>query len=179
MLTENQENWLLFNYDMEANGLKFKDRGATYLKITDKSCSKTLEDIENLDLPLEQIEYIETNEPYLHFRALLNHPDHKYWYEIIKLHKSPFTSTSYILPIFSSINDYRCIATVILYSLSILVRYRPSIWRSVVTGQYENYLALTEEFLFVYERLAPELFLESLLGTKIHVVQSGSMLAAH
>ena len=61
----------------------------------------------------------------------------------------------------------------------ILVRYRPSIWRSVVTGQYENYLALTEEFLFVYERLAPEQFLESLLGTKLHVVQSGSMLAVH
>ena len=179
MLTENQENWLLFNYDMEANGLRYENRGATYLKITDKSCSKTVEDIAKLDLPLEQIEYIETDEPYLHFRALLNHPDHKYWHEIIKLHNSPFTATSYILPIFSSINEYRCIATVILYALSILVRYRPSIWRSVVTGQYENYLALTEEFLFVYERLAPEQFLESLLGTKLHVVQSGSILAVH
>ncbi|WP_431739664.1 YaaC family protein [Morganella morganii] len=79
--------------------------------------------------------------------------------------------------IFGGVSEYRCITTVILYALSILVRYRPSIWREVASGKYEDYLALTDEFLSVFERLAPEKFLEALLDSKVRVVQSGSMFA--
>ncbi|MDC5424421.1 YaaC family protein, partial [Acinetobacter baumannii] len=71
-----------------------------------------------------------------------------------------------------------CITVVILYALSILVRYRPSIWLEVVSGKYENYLALTEEFLSIYERLAPQHFLEALLNKSLNVVQPGSLFSS-
>ena len=41
----------------------------------------------------------------------------------------------------------------------------------------KNYLALVEEFLDVYERLAPQEFIESLLSKQVHVIQSGSIFA--
>ena len=97
---------------------------------------------------------------------------------MVKQHRSPFTATSYIMPIFGSVNEYRCITVVILYALSILVRYRPSIWLEVVSGKHENYLALTEEFLSVYERLAPQQFLEALLDKSLNVVQPGSLFSS-
>jgi len=180
MVSNSPTNWLIFNYDSESNGRHFfnSERSRdTYVTINDISCSKTIEEIAKLDLPIEQIEYMASEYPGLNFKALVRHPEHKYWHGAIKQHHSPFTASSYILPIFGSVSEYRCITTVILYALSILVRYRPSIWREVISGQYENYLALTDEFLSVYERLSPELFLGALLNTRVRVVLSGSMSA--
>jgi len=178
MVSNTPTNWLSFHFDSEANGgFRAERTRNTYVKITDISCTKTIEDIANINLPIEQIEYTTSKYPGLHFKALIEHPEHEYWHGAIKQHRSPFAASSYVLPIFGSVSEYRCIATVILYALSILVRYRPSIWREVVSGKYENYLALTDEFLSIYERLAPELFLESLLDTNVRAVQSGSMNA--
>jgi hypothetical protein len=180
MVTQTPTNWLNFIYASEANGVDFyiaERSRETYVTIIDVSCSKTVEDIAKIDLPIEQIEYIKSEYPGAHFKALVRHPEHEYWDGAIKQHRSPFTASSYILPIFGDVGEYRCITTVILYALSILVRYRPSIWREVVSGRHENYLALTDEFLSVYERLAPELFLESLLDKKVSVFQSGSIYA--
>lgn len=180
MVSDTPTNWLIFNHDSEANGRDFfsaKTSRDTYVTINDIACSKTVKDIAKLKLPIEQIEYTSSEYPGLHFKALVRHPKHEYWHGAIKQHHSPFTASSYIIPIFGDVSEYKCITTVILYALSILVRYRPSIWREVVSGKYENYLALTDEFLSVYERLAPEKFLESLLGTRVTVAQSGSMFA--
>lgn len=180
MVSNKSINWLIFNYDNDGNnynvfnGSKSRD---TYVTITDISCSKTVDDIAKLDLPIEQIELTNSEYPGLHFKALVRHPDHDYWFEVIDQHHSPFTSTSYLLPIFHDIGKYRCITTVILYALSILSRYRPSIWREVISGKNDNYLALIEEFLTVYERIAPELFLEVLLDKKISVTQPGTFNA--
>lgn len=180
MVSSTPINWLTFNYDSEANGsFRFNSEKSrdSYVSINDISCSKTVEDIAKLGLPLEQIEYIQSEYPGLHFKALVRHPDHEFWHGAVKLHHSPFTTSSYIIPIFGDVSEYRCITTVILYALSILVRYRPSIWREVASGKYEDYLVLTGEFLSVFERLAPEKFLAALLDSKVSVVQPGSMFA--
>ena len=147
------------------------------MTITDISCSKTKEDIASLSLPIEQIEYQSSEYPGLHFKALVKHPAEEYWHGVINQHGSPFTGTSVIIPVFGSVGEYRAICVALLYALSILVRYRPSIWREVISGKHENYLALTEEFLDVYERLAPQEFYENLLSKKVYVAQSGSMNA--
>lgn len=180
MVTTKPENWLNFNYDQSANGDIFgrQTTHEAYVTITDSSGSKDIDDIAQLNLPIEQIEYsTSTDAPGLHFKALVRYSDYETWHEAINQYRSPFTSASYIIPIFGDVNEYRCIATVILYALSILVRYRPSIWREVVSGKHENYFALTEEFLSIYERMAPQLFLEAILDSKIHVTQSGSMFS--
>lgn len=178
MVSNTPTNWINFQYDIEINNGFDRTEGATYIKISDRSGSKTIEDLEKLDLPLEQLEYIESDTQGVHFKALVRHLEHQYWFDVVKQHRSPFTATSYILPIFGSVNEYRCITVVILYALSILVRYRPSIWLEVVSGKYENYLALTEEFLSIYERLAPQHFLEALLNKSLNVVQPGSLFSS-
>lgn len=178
MVSSTPTNWLNFNYDIAINNSFGKTKDSTYIHIRDRSGSKTIEDLERLDLPLEQIEYVESDSPGLHFKALIRHSEDQNWYSVIKQHRSPFTATSYILPIFGSVNEYRCITVVILYALSILVRYRPSIWLEVVSGKHENYLTLTEEFLSIYERLAPQQFLEALLDQSLNVVQPGSLFSS-
>ena len=179
LVTNSPVNWLNFDYDIEANGVSLNNPRLreTYVTITDISCSQTKEDIASLSLPLEQIEYKESKCSGMHFKALLKHPDEESWYSVINQHRSPFTGSSVILPIFGSVSEYRAICVALLYTLSILVRYRPSIWREVISGKHENYLALTEEFLDVYERLAPQEFYENLLSKEVHVAQSGSMFA--
>ncbi len=180
LVTSSPTNWLTFNHDSEANGgfgFNKPRLRETYVTINDISCSKSKEDIADLSLPLDQIEYQTSEYPGLHFKALVKHPGDEYWHGAVKQHRSPYTSSSVIIPVFGSVGEYRAICVALLYSLSILVRYRPSIWREVVSGKHENYLALIEEFLDVYERLAPQEFFENLLSKQIHVTQSGSMFA--
>lgn len=180
LVTDSPTNWLTFNYDSEANGslgLNEPRLRESYVTINDISCSKSKEDIAALALPLDQIEYQSSEYPGLHFKALVKHPEEAFWHGVLKQHSSPYTSSSIIIPAFGSVGEYRAICVALLYSLSILVRYRPSIWREVVSGKHENYLALIEEFLDVYERLAPQEFFENLLSKQVYVTQSGSMFA--
>lgn len=180
LVTKSPTNWLNFNYEISANragGGHRQSQGETYVTIRDISCSKTHEDIAALSLPIEQIEYQTSEYSGLHFKVLVKHPNKEYWHEVLKLHRSPYTKSSLIIPIFGSVSDYRAVCVALLYALSILVRYRPSIWREVISGKHENYLVLTEEFLDVYERLAPEEFLENIQSKNVHVTQSGSMFA--
>jgi hypothetical protein len=180
LVTTAPTNWLNLHHDDSANGSPSFGKPRlreTYVTISDISCSKTKEDLAALSLPLEQIEYQASEYPGLHFRALIKHPEEEYWFNVIKQHRSPFTRSSVIIPVFGTVNDFRAICVALLYALSILVRYRPSIWREVVSGKHENYLSLIEEFLDVYERLAPQEFFENLLSKKIHVTQPGSMFS--
>lgn len=180
LVTNSPANWLTFSKDTEANGgVGFNEQRLreTYVSITDISCSKSKEDIAALSLPLDQIEYQSSEYPGLHFKALVKHPEEEHWFGVINQHRSPYTSSSVIIPVFGSVGEYRAICVALLYSLSILVRYRPSIWREVVSGKHENYLALVEEFLDVYERLAPQEFFENLLSKQVHVTQTGSIFA--
>lgn len=177
LVTHSPTNWLEVGYEMELNGI-FGDKhlNESYIKLLDKSYSKKLEDIEKLNEAFFEIEYLKS-EKGIAFKTLVKHPNHKYWHEAIKIHSSPYTTSTMIFPIFRTVDSYRAISIAILYALSILVRYRPSIWREVLSGKHDKYLVLTEEFLSVYERLIPQEFLTSFLDKKIHVVQSGSMMA--
>jgi hypothetical protein len=180
LVTNSPINWLTFNYDSETNdsfGFSKLRHRETYVTINDISCSKSKEDIAALSLPLDQIEYHTSEHPGLHFKVLVKHPEEEYWQGVLKQHRSPYKAPSVIIPIFGSVDEYRVICVALLYSLSILVRYRPSIWREVVSGKHENYLALIEEFLDVYERLAPQEFFENLISKQVHVTQPGSIFA--
>lgn len=177
LVTDSPVNWLNVHHDSDANDHKVNKFGETYVIITDISCSKSREDIAKLPAPIFQIEYQSSSEPGLHFKCLIKHSNCEYWHGAIDLHRSPFTSTSLIVPIFGTVKEYRAICIALLYALSILVRYRPSIWRQVVSGKHEKYLVLTEEFLDVYERIAPQEFLNSIIDNNVYVTQPGSMFS--
>jgi hypothetical protein len=50
----------------------------------------------------------------------------------------------------------------------------PSSWRRVEGGDWDEYLALIENAVAVFERLLPEQFLESIIGERVVVSQPGS-----
>jgi hypothetical protein len=90
------------------------------------------------------------------------------------VHHSPFERNALILPIFGTVSEYRAICVVLLYALSIVVRYRPSLWRRVQEGDLDHMRVLTEAFLAVSERVLPEQFLEKITGQPVFVKQPGS-----
>jgi hypothetical protein len=73
------------------------------------------------------------------------------------------------------VSEFRTIAVITLYALSILVRYMPSAWRRVEGGDWDEHLSLVKNALGVFERLLPEHFLESIIGERIHASQPGGL----
>ena len=92
----------------------------------------------------------------------------------LRVHHSPFKRDALILPIFGVVDEYRAICVVLLYALSIVVRYRPGIWRRVQEGDLDHMRVLIEALLAVVERVLPEQFLETVTGQRIFAKQPGS-----
>jgi hypothetical protein len=78
------------------------------------------------------------------------------------------------MPVLGGLKEYRALCVVILYALSIVVRYRPSLWRRVQEGDLDHLRVLIEAFLVVVERVLPEQFLETISGQRIYAKQPGT-----
>jgi YaaC-like Protein len=127
---------------------------------------------------LNEIVEVAAQDPGRHFRARIDHPGHDYWHGALPLHRSPFISNvggSLIVPLFDTVTEFRSICLALLYALSIVVRYRPSIWRRVQEGDLDQYRALIESFLSVAERILPEQFLATILGIPVYTRQPGTL----
>lgn len=170
-------NWLDTNYDSKANPYCETEKSESYIVLTDHSYNKTIPDIKGLPYGFTEIQNIETEYPGRHFRVLVKHSGKKYWYENLPLHHSPYCSTRIIVPIFKDIYEYRAITTSILYGLSIIVRYRPSIWREITNGKYGKYKALIEYYLEIVERIIPQEYISIIIGDEIFITNPGSLFA--
>ena len=155
--------------------------GSTYCLISDHSGKVTQDCLLNAGWPITEIQRA-TDEEYtgIAHRVRVDHMDHDHWEAVLPLHRSPFKSEfarMLILPTIGGLTEYRTIAFVILYTLSIMVRYQPSIWMRVVGGDEDQYLALVHAVLTVLERILPEHFLESITEETVRSTQPGSWLA--
>lgn len=106
-----------------------------------------------------------------HFRVAITHPKGTPWWSVLHLHSSPFQRQALILPIFEVVNQYRALCLVLLYGLSIVVHYRPSVWRLAQEGELDPMRVLIEAFLTVVERILPEQFLETITGQRVFAGQ--------
>lgn len=52
----------------------------------------------------------------------------------------------------------------LLYCLSIWVRYWPALWRDISEGELQIYRPLVENYLYVVERVFPNIVLNRLYG---------------
>ena len=107
----------------------------------------------------------------------MDHPGHDHWWGALDVHRSAYERSALILPAFGRVRQYRAVCLAILYGLSIVVRYRPSLWRRVQEGDLDHMRALVEAFLAVAERVLPEQFLESVAGEKVSIHQPGSFFS--
>jgi hypothetical protein len=172
--------WVNPVYDQEANPRISLTRSSppasrSYVQLVDESARMTKETIASFPGPISEIAEVPSDDPGRHFRVSVDHPEHEYWWGALPVHRSPFTHSALILPVFGEVGEFRAICLVLLYALSIVVRYRPSLWRRVQEGDLDHMRALIEAFLAVAERTLPEQFLEKITGQRIAAKQPGSL----
>ena len=176
---DSKPRWVTPGPDQMANagmGLFGTRRPATrsYVQLVDGTCRLTKEDIALFPGPISEIGEIASEGGGRRFRAAVDHPGKQFWFEVLKIHHSPLGRQALIQPIFGIIDEYRAVCVVLLYALSIIVRYRPSIWRRVQEGDLDHMRVLIEAFLTVVERVLPEQFLERITGQRVLAKQPGS-----
>ncbi|MGD0075318.1 MAG: hypothetical protein ABSD31_13405 [Candidatus Binataceae bacterium] len=176
---EAKPSWVRPVYDKAANAGITLFGGRTpatrsYLQLVDDTGRLTKEDIALFAGPISEITEVASQSPGRHFRVAVDHPGKRVHWEALRIHQSPFERQALIRPIFGVIDEYRAISVVLLYAFSIIVRYRPSIWRRVQEGDLDHMRVLIEAFLAVVERVLPEQFLEKVTGQRVFAKQPGS-----
>ena len=98
---------------------------------------------------------------------------------VLPTHSSPFgnSSPALLFPTIGGLREYRTIAVVTLYTLSIMARYMPGAWQRIKGGDHDHYFVLVQTSLAVWERLLPEHFLASITGETVRTAQPGSFFA--
>lgn len=76
-------------------------------------------------------------------------------------YRSVMSYDCYVKPILG-INDVLLIDFMLLYELSIWVRYRPALWREIIDGKHDMYRPLFTNFLISVERIIPNIVLNRL-----------------
>lgn len=171
--------WVRPSYDRMANaGISLfpgrKTATRSYVVFGDDTGRLTKEDIALFPGPLSEITEIEPKGASRRYRMAVDHPGKNVWWEALHVHHSPFERTALIRPIFGVVDEYRAICVALLYALSIIVRYRPSIWRRVQEGDLDHMRVMIEAFLAVVERVLPEQFLEKITAQRVFAKQPGS-----
>jgi hypothetical protein len=144
------------------------------VQLVDTTGRLTGDDIALFPGPISEIQELATKGLERHFRVSVDHPDTDLWQPALRLHSSPYERGALIRPIFGVIGEYRAICVALLYALSIIVRYRPSIWRRVQEGDLDHMRVLIEAFLAVVERVLPGEFLVTVTGQQVLAKQPGS-----
>ena len=169
--------WVSPAGDMEANfGFELRQgakRTHTYIKFIDQFGRLTPVDISGFPGPISDISEVDSEGDGRHYRVLVNHEGLSQPWDALKLHHSPFERTSLLLPVFGVVHEYRMICFVLLYALSIIVRYRPSLWRRIQDGDLDHLRALIDAFIAVVERILPQAFLETVVGQPVFARQPG------
>ena len=177
--------WISVAYDEEANARRpvlnatARKASSTYGRFLDRSGKVSAESLESAGWPLAEIRRVDDFEGSgTAFRARVDHAGHDVWWAALPTHSTPFRNDPTLLfPTVGGLREYRTIAAVTLYALSIMARYLPSAWRRIEGGDEDQYLALVQTSLAVWERLLPEHFLESIAGETVRTAQPGSFFA--
>lgn len=171
--------WLHPSYDTMANHAGFALNGRvmvsrSYGILTDVSAKLSKEDVASFPGPISEIKRITSRGKAARYRVAIDHAGHDVCWSALDIHRSPLGPPALIKPIFKDVSEYRAICLALLYALSIVVRYRSSVWRRVQEGDLDHMRALIEAFLSVAERVLPEQFLAAVSGTRIYAKQPGS-----
>ncbi|WP_460233085.1 YaaC family protein [Agrobacterium radiobacter] len=168
--------WLQPTFDFIGNPHGFlaskpRTNATTYAIFTDSSGRLSKEDVARFPGAISDIQIQASEDGARRFRVAVDGTGKKTWWDALPLYRSPLGRTAIILPIFHGIGDFRIICFTILYALSIVVRYRPSLWRRVQEGDLDEMRVLIEAFLVVAERVLPEQFLGRIVGKPVIVKQ--------
>lgn len=139
----------------------------------------------NIDIP-----YLETlGMPLTNFRTYremgsnsdtiigsISHPGETIWWDLFPTYSSRYVPVSYVKPIWGE--GYHSVAVnyMLLYALSIVVRYMPDIWYSITNGEDNHIGSLIDYYISVMDHVLPLQMLEHIQGTKLSIHSQGSWM---
>lgn len=148
----------------------------SYLAIYSDSELVTPEYLESLGLPMTDFK-VETDshskERYI--VGKLVHPSNKYWHQHINIYNSSYAPSSYVVPLWGTTTDNVVINFILLYTLSIIVRYLPDLWYRINNGDLNHIGSLTEYYVSIIDHVLPLEMLERITESKISIHQPGSL----
>ena len=130
----------------------------TYIAVYPQGSKITEAYLNSLGLPIKNItaEHDDpTNSHY--FVGEFTHPDGSYWWEHLQTYKSGYSGTSIVVPLWGEISDAFVIHFIVLYALSIVVRYLPSLWHDIENGDLNHIRALIEHYLAIVDGVLPRM----------------------
>jgi hypothetical protein len=162
---------------MTTVGSPRKEESVTsFIEIYSLGQKLSVEYLESLELPFTNIRKDDAMGPRNNnFLADLEHPPGVYWENYIKTYNSynsRHCGTSVIVPAWGVI-DIFIIHFIILYALSIVVRYLPSLWHEIEDGKLDHIRALIEQYLAVVDNVLPVVAIQRITGRRIMTPHSG------
>ncbi|MBW4220692.1 hypothetical protein JW314_12065 [Enterobacter roggenkampii] len=174
-------NMLLRTKGLSLQGLsrpKPEFSGFTYAAIYPKGAEVTVEELNSYNLGIIDIEKetegITTDFDEEYFVGKVVHPEGEVWWDHVLTHKSGYCGTSIIVPFWGT-QDPFVLHLVVLYTLSIIVRYLPEIWHKIEHGELDYINSLLENYLAIFDSVLPKLAVERLTNTHLVVTSPGSL----
>ena len=109
------------------------------------------------------------------WRVFVRHQEGTNHYDSYNSHKG-LSASMVLSPLFGRTDDWEVFAIMILYALSIIVRYMPNLWARILHGDLDNYKAVFYQFSRVAERELTQIFLEKLTGKNILITHPQGIL---
>lgn len=76
-------------------------------------------------------------------------------------------------PPLGAVTDILAVHMMTMYALSIIVRYKPSTWRSIVEGQNDAFFPLIQAYYRAHNRIVPQIALRCITDRHINILSPG------
>ena len=122
-----------------------------------------------LDLPITHItsENVPGQQWGPHFVGVIRHGVGTPWHQVLKPHYSRYCPPTIIAPLWKTIFDPLIINFLLLYGLSIIVRYLPDTWYRIQHGSLDHFRELLEHYFLVVDNVLPGLMYERITGVRL------------
>lgn len=109
------------------------------------------------------------------WEAFVQYPEGGNHFDSYNAHKGIGTSVV-IQPFLGRTDDWEVYSVVILYALSIIVRYMPHLWARIMSGDMDQYKAVIYQFSRVAERELTQIFLERITNKQLRISHPQSLI---
>ncbi|MFA4972626.1 MAG: hypothetical protein WC683_08430 [bacterium] len=130
-----------------------------------------------LKLPLKDIQLYNASNDSNYWIGKIYVPSESHWGSELGVYHSANCPTSWIKPLLGTKFQPLTLLFACLYGASILVRYRPRLWREIREGELDASYAVLRAMEGAARRIVPQLIMDRLFDGKAHVAQPGSLFS--
>lgn len=150
------------------------DEVITHISIIPSSINTNIDLLNKLCTPFSNFEIMEDKyDKHEFITCEFKHKNEGFWYHHLQTYKSSYCATTYIIPIFDQFNDPILINFMLLYSLSIIVRYLPDVWYKITLGELNHIGSLIEYYISIIDHVIPKMMLERITEKELYISMPG------